>query len=554
MTSAPSDQLERQHERFFRLAFYLLVLALLIFTGFIFQDFGISADEVLRNRYGKAVLSYYLTGDLKPLTMGPASYYGGLFDTVAAIIVPYIPVFEFDARHLLGGLTGVLGIIGAYRLATFLSGPVAGFFAALLLALVPGFSGAMFFNPKDVPFAVGYIWTLYFFLKAIRSYPSARMIDSLAFGFALGCTLAVKVVGAMLVLPVGAGLLLLVMPAGSNTPLLRERITALTRYVLTFMLPAACLAFAIMLVFWPWAQLSPFLNPIKALTVFSDYPHWQKEVLLFGERYPWNKIPKLYVPGYLLVQLPELVLIALAGSLALGLSALRKSEHRLERSAPFIVLLIAAFVPPLLAAIKGSTLYSGYRHFLFIVPILCVFAGLFLARLWYCAARSRMTRIALLAGLALLTIYYVVQFARLHPYQYAYFNVIVGGLPGANGRFETDYWGISYREAVRMLRKRVREETPAGETPPLTRIAVCGSRPPAVQFFPRHFRLSGVDRSNFIIAPAYGKCEELTDEKIASVGRLGAELTVIRKHTPATKQKAATQGEEVDEPAEDSVE
>jgi hypothetical protein len=40
----------------------------------------------------------------------------------------------------------------------------------------------------------------------------------------------------------------------------------------------------------------------------------------------------------------------------------------------------------------------------------------------------------------------------LHPYEYIYFNDMSGGLKKAEGRFETDYWGASYREAAIWLK------------------------------------------------------------------------------------------------------
>ena len=36
----------------------------------------------------------------------------------------------------------------------------------------------------------------------------------------------------------------------------------------------------------------------------------------------------------------------------------------------------------------------------------------------------------------------------LHPYQYIYYNSLVGGAKGAFRNFELDYWGTSYREAA----------------------------------------------------------------------------------------------------------
>ena len=40
---------------------------------------------------------------------------------------------------------------------------------------------------------------------------------------------------------------------------------------------------------------------------------------------------------------------------------------------------------------------------------------------------------------------------RLHPYEYIYYNRLVGGVQGAFRRFELDYWGTSYREAAAYL-------------------------------------------------------------------------------------------------------
>ena len=36
----------------------------------------------------------------------------------------------------------------------------------------------------------------------------------------------------------------------------------------------------------------------------------------------------------------------------------------------------------------------------------------------------------------------------LHPYQYIYYNSLVGGLKGAYKKYETDYWGAGFKEAT----------------------------------------------------------------------------------------------------------
>ncbi len=37
---------------------------------------------------------------------------------------------------------------------------------------------------------------------------------------------------------------------------------------------------------------------------------------------------------------------------------------------------------------------------------------------------------------------------QLHPYEYIYYNSFIGGVRGAQGRFELEYWATSYRAAM----------------------------------------------------------------------------------------------------------
>jgi hypothetical protein len=47
---------------------------------------------------------------------------------------------------------------------------------------------------------------------------------------------------------------------------------------------------------------------------------------------------------------------------------------------------------------------------------------------------------------------------RLHPYEYIYYNNLVGGVQGAYREYELDYWTTSYREAM----EKVNEFAPQG--------------------------------------------------------------------------------------------
>lgn len=69
----------------------------------------------------------------------------------------------------------------------------------------------------------------------------------------------------------------------------------------------------------------------------------------------------------------------------------------------------------------------------------------------------------------------VVVMARVHPYQEMAFNTLAGGLKGAYGRFELDYWGVSYAEAARGLAQFLTAEHPNGASVTKPRLFVCGA-------------------------------------------------------------------------------
>jgi hypothetical protein len=58
--------------------------------------------------------------------------------------------------------------------------------------------------------------------------------------------------------------------------------------------------------------------------------------------------------------------------------------------------------------------------------------------------------------LALPGVYWDVQ---LHPYEYIYYNKLVGGPQGAFRRFEMDYWATSYKQATEYLNRVAPEKS-----------------------------------------------------------------------------------------------
>ena len=103
-------------------------------------------------------------------------------------------------------------------------------------------------------------------------------------------------------------------------------------------------------------------------------------------------------------------------------------------------------------AIAEGPAFTGMRHFLFVVPLLAVLAGIgfdailtaLSPRRWIAAGAT--AALALCAGTAM-----PASWSGLHPYEYLYYNQLVGGLEGAQRRYEMDYWVNMMPEAVRGL-------------------------------------------------------------------------------------------------------
>src|SRR5690349_6336074 len=288
-----------------------LSLGLLLSVGVLivltFPNYGIIWDEEVQRQYGLLLLEYYRSGmtDLSAFKFDNLYLYGGGFDMAAALLERVSPVGPYETRHLLGGLVGLVGMAGTWRLARLVGGERVGFFALLLLALLPAYYGHMFSNPKDIPFACGMVWCLHLSARMVRELPKPQWGLVLAYGVVLGLTLGTRIGGVLAVF--FFGVIVAVHMVGEAREhsgwrgVVREAGTITLR-----LLPALPVAWLVMAAIWPWAHLE-LLNPVRAFPKFSAFP-WPNEVLYGGLWISADDLPASYLPTMLGLQLPELVL------------------------------------------------------------------------------------------------------------------------------------------------------------------------------------------------------------------------------------------------------
>lgn len=511
------------------------------------QDYGLTYDEEPHIRYGERVLEFY-TGGFQPSGSLNRSAYGGGFDLCAALLRRISPFDAYRTNHVLAAFVAQVGLLGTWRLGRLLAGPAGGLLSLLFLVLTPVYYGHQFNNPKDIPFAAGYVWGLYFIARLLLTLAEAapgaashEVVGAterasgfrywLGLGIALGLGMSVRVGGAILMLYLLGFLVLLALDQrwrlGKPTSGWRSLLWPVSGAVLG--------GWALMLVFWPRALKDPVQGPAAALETVSQYTAYDSPTLLRGQTFSSNHVPWDYLPGYFLVQLPELTLACfIAACAALGVLTFRCLRQRRPLPWGWWLLVAAVLVPPCYAIVRHSTLYNGLRHFLFIIPPLCVLAGAGWAVLTRTVARRWPAgAIALVAVMGLFVFDQVRALVVYHPHQQVFFNRASGGLRSAVGRYETEYYGSVYQELAAQLVEEVWRADPDRYLSTTFDVAGCGSKLFFTRNLPLNFQYQSMRHANnadfYATYVRDGCLKRFRDRRLVTqVERGGANIAVAR--------------------------
>jgi len=501
----------------------LILLVVTLVAAFTFRDFGLGWDDYTHSQYGDLLVDLYRSGfaDQDALSFVNLYKYGGGFDMAAALAAKILPFDLFETRRLVGALVGIVGLIAAWRLARRLGGPAAGAGTLALLAACPLYFGHMFMNPKDIPLAVALAVLLLAMARAFEEYPSPNARTVALFGVGLGAAFGSRVLAGVDAPVIGAGLLLI---AGVEASRLgwRDAFARLVQFLWT-LLPGFVLAYLIMGLLWPWSVLEP-LNPFRAVEYFDTFFEKPWEELYEGRLIPVNQMPSGYLFHLFALKLPELMLALGLGGSVLALIALVARSQPVTRRGSLLMMMLAVYFPIALAMITRPALYNGLRHFVFVVPPFAVLGGLGAG--WLIARAQRHGRVAAAAVMALFAagiVTPVVGMARLHPYEYSYFNPASGGVHAAQSRYMLDYWGLAFKQAAATLNAFVDEKH---LQPPNNDgrwvVAICGPEAVArVELGPRFETTFNRKQADFVMGLGTFYCRHLTEPVVGEIVREG---------------------------------
>ncbi|MBX2844486.1 MAG: tetratricopeptide repeat protein [Flammeovirgaceae bacterium] len=445
-------QLKNANSGFYRLSFLFIAIISLILLPALSFDYGMTWDEPVLVDYAKDIRTFYATGgenrdvfDMTKHARNATVHYSASFDFLAELIHDYLSPFEgiYETRHFLNALLGAIAIIFIGRITREAGSWRTAVFSGIFMILSPRYFGHSMNNPKDIPFLLGYALSLYFIIRFCRQFPKPKPGTIFWLIFSLAFIISIKIGGLLAVGLFGlfTGATWLVYTNQNTIGNALKLIPQYTIYIAFIVLASYLLG----IWFWPWGYDKPFENPIISLQEFTNFRFLITYELFEGERINMDSPPWYYIFKWIGISVPLFVLIGFI----IGLLPIPNKLKKYDISI-LLMLVFSLFFPIIYTIVKNSTLYSGWRHLMFVYVPLVAIAAIgwdYLLQL----SNKKVVNYGVVVVLLGLMIKPTVWMVKNHPNQYVYFNEVVGGVNGAYKEYETEYWCNSMKQAADWL-------------------------------------------------------------------------------------------------------
>jgi hypothetical protein len=441
------------------LAFGLLIL--LLISGLLLnKDFGVPVDETYQLQIAQKNHSYVFNHDPALLSFKDR-YYGVAFELPLFWVTTRFKGPEtVYVRHLLLYLAFLASLAIFYFLSLRLfRNPWWGFLAVCMLALSPRIFSDSFYNSKDIAFMDVFIlaiWTLVINLDIPGNRKTTTtFLLVIAHALASALLIGTRIVGVMIV-PMSVILVGIALLAARKS---WKRILALIALYLV-------ITAGLTILFWPILWHDPIHEFINAFQQMSRYNVYGKGVLFQGQFYPSDALPWRYLPVWISISTPIIILAGFVVGFGDWISGIilyfrQESLGKLNTVYKWIsdletlhwLAIIGWLAIPILSVfLFNSVLYNGWRHLFFIYPAIVLFStrGFLSLYTWLLKLTGKHTKAILIVVVILAVGFFEpISFLIRYPrYGTVYFNQLAGDPQTLRKRFELDYWGISYKEAI----------------------------------------------------------------------------------------------------------
>ena len=425
----------------------ILFLFLVCFSIYCALTIGQGWDEVALITQGKITLDYLLSlGKIDTDTLR-REYYAPIYYSLKFLLMQIFPIkYQFDASHLINLIFSLSAIIGIKKLSKELFNENVGRIVFLILFFYPSFFGHMAFNSKDTIIAFSHVWIFYLFIKYLKKqnikHKANSYMNFIAVLAALGTGINFFFLGTLV--PIFIFFIIDIfffkkfICEGFE---IKKFLIDIGRGFLIF--------YILLVIFWIDTHPNIFILPFNFFLewVIGDFWRGYPYILVNGEYFLYQEIPKSYLFINLIYKSPEYFLLTYAIFLIIFL----KSNNFFRKKFYFFnykLLLITSTIafPFIIVFFINFSLYDGLRHVLWILPYFCIIPAL---TIYYLIKNINFKKAKLaLSVLSLFIIYFLFNFFLITPYQYTYLNILNGKVENRYKKFENDYWSSSIKELI----------------------------------------------------------------------------------------------------------
>ncbi len=400
---------------------------------------AISGDEYRYIKQSAKVYKYFETKgeDKSAITqkgIDPQHFNSQSFDVILYTLEKKLNIKDtFRFRHGANALTGWLAILFTALIAMKLWGVEAGILTFILLLASPRFIGHSFNNHRDIPLALSFAFTVYSLLLLLLHKESKKYLKLGFIALGIASAYSLRLAGGVLL---SAFVLFFYVIFSLDFKKIGEifnakNINLMARHTLLGVV-VLIVGYFLGILIWPFGLEGPIEN---ALVVFRESSSLGVSLnqLFEGQLVQSSSIPWYYTPKFMLITIPLVVLAGLALYFLMHTLLRFKKFGRLE-----FVIVGFALLPLIYTVLFTKNDYGGWRHFIFVYPFIVLMGTRGLMLLYDFFNQNVIKYVLLAMGIVLVGLPMSFN-ARNHPYQYVYFNELVGGVSKAYTSYESDY-------------------------------------------------------------------------------------------------------------------
>ncbi len=455
-----------------------------IFIGLIMSvlsfDYGPLEDARIHMEHGERILDYFKeinevaalnpilddgtlidVGKSKEAEYKGMNGFGGFFDLLSSFLYQYFDFLgdNYSFKNFLNAIFGFLLFLFCGLLGKELGGWRVGLLTLIFVVLMPVIFGYSMNNPKDIPAAAFYMFSLFHIVKLLKELPVVTIRRAFFLIVNISLLINIRLIGLIvigyLLLAVFSWWVLENYEKGFKNVHLKETLLLIIKIVMICFFAYISVSFL-----WPYAQKDPLLNPIKVFKAAKDFRGFENLQLFEGIWKSSFDVPWYYaIKNLFIITMP---LHAFIGFFLIPLLYLKNTKQNILYVS---IVLFASVFPMILVIIGKPNSHDGSRQFMFSVLPVVILSAVSWYKLFTILSAKNRVRVAF-GGLIFLMLQPLYSMIRDHPMQALYFSPIIGGVSGAYGNYEIDYYGVGIRPAINWLESNVGNS----ENPPRVRM------------------------------------------------------------------------------------